>query len=530
MHCVSPVQSMRIRVFVPRVSLAFAAFIQLAGSCAMAIDVPVTERCASLASADLGSNSEVPVMVRASTLVPSAGERPAYCAFEGAINEHVDLQLQLPIHDWNGNVLTLAYVSTAETCNQYLKRGYACMPVYRTFKKNRRDQDWAAARLQDSQVRLDASVAPHLLAVAGTEIVRRYYGQPVKKRYLMGCSAGGYHGMLEAQRFPWDYDGIVAGAPNLDTADWLVRALWHARNSRGADGEPILSADDLRLLHRSTLAACDLDDGVADAIVSNPLGCRVDLSRLVCKRNKRADCFSAEQVAAIERIYAGPALAVPELAGSQPNMLPASEVSWPEVKFDAWLSGILPAYFDLMFEGAHPKITPRNFDFERDYKQTSLAKWIAVDNPDLRRFKAAGGKMIAYLGGNDVAYVNGIIDYYETVERTMGGRAATQDFFRFFLVPGMNHCSGGDGPYAIDYLSYLEAWVEGGKAPDALIGAHPVTAPETLEFPLDPAMPVAFTRPIYPHPSYPKYKGSGDPNDASNFFPVNPRATPLARH
>lgn len=138
--------------------------------------------------------------------------------------------------------------------------------------------------------------------------------------------------------------------------------------------------------------------------------------------------------------------------------------------------------------------------------------------------------MIAYLGGNDVAYVNGIIDYYETVERTMGGRAATQDFFRFFLVPGMNHCSGGDGPYAIDYLSYLEAWVERGKAPDALIGAHPVTAPETLEFPLDPAMPVTFTRPIYPHPSYPKYKGSGDPNDASNFFPVNPRATPLARH
>ena len=134
--------------------------------------------------------------------------------------------------------------------------------------------------------------------------------------------------------------------------------------------------------------------------------------------------------------------------------------------------------------------------------------------------------MILYFGWDDLLQMEAV-DYYETLERTMGGRKATQDFFRLFSVPGMNHCSGGPGAFAIDYLTYLEDWVERGHAPNKMIGAHVngLTWSEAfgLPLPLDPKIPVAFTRPIYPYPVRAIYKGSGDPNDATNFVPVVPR-------
>jgi feruloyl esterase len=147
-------------------------------------------------------------------------------------------------------------------------------------------------------------------------------------------------------------------------------------------------------------------------------------------------------------------------------------------------------------------------------------------NPDMRKFKAAGGKLMLYAGWNDTVIPAELVDYYDTVERTMGGRAATQNFFRVFMVPGMNHCTGGEGPFAIDYLSYMEAWVERGQVPDKMIGAH---VPGLswgqafgLKFPLDPSTAITFTRPIYPYPLWAKYKGSGDPNKAENFKPFEP--------
>jgi hypothetical protein len=149
-----------------------------------------------------------------------------------------------------------------------------------------------------------------------------------------------------------------------------------------------------------------------------------------------------------------------------------------------------------------------------------------ANNPDLRKFAALGNKMILYFGWHDLLQREAV-DYYETLERTMGGRAATQDFFRLFAVPGMNHCTSGPGAFVIDYLSYLEAWVEKGRAPDKLIGAHVngMSMGEAfgMPLPLDPNIPVAFTRPIFPYPVHAKYSGRGDPNDAANFVPVTPR-------
>ena len=150
---------------------------------------------------------------------------------------------------------------------------------------------------------------------------------------------------------------------------------------------------------------------------------------------------------------------------------------------------------------------------------------LSANNPELRKFKAAGGKLMIYQGWNDESVVpEKTIDFYDTATRTMGGRTPTEGFFRLFMVPGMGHCTGQDGPFAIDYLSYMEKWVEQGKAPDALIGAHvqglSLGQEFTLKFPLDKALSVGYTRPVYPYPLRAKYKGSGDRGDAKNYASV----------
>jgi feruloyl esterase len=167
---------------------------------------------------------------------------------------------------------------------------------------------------------------------------------------------------------------------------------------------------------------------------------------------------------------------------------------------------------------------PAEFDFDRDYKRLGAMKALEPGNSDLRHFKAAGGKLLVYTGWSDsIEGTLNTTDYYEAAERITGGRAETQDFFRLFVIPGMNHCAGGAGAFAVDYLSYLEAWVETGRAPDVILGAHPKSEnyADWGRFPLDPSA-VSFARPIYPYPLWAKYKGSGDPKDADNFEPVKP--------
>jgi feruloyl esterase len=166
-----------------------------------------------------------------------------------------------------------------------------------------------------------------------------------------------------------------------------------------------------------------------------------------------------------------------------------------------------------------------DFDFDRDYRRFATMEGFYSDlNPDLRKFKAAGGKMIVWGGWNDPdATPGGTIDYYETTVRTMGGRAKTEDFFRYFLVPGMGHCGQGDGPLAVDYLRHLEAWVEQGKAPDVLIATQTNRSLFTTQQSTSADRPKARTRPVYPFPRWTKYKGTGDPNDAASYEPVEPR-------
>jgi feruloyl esterase len=461
---------------------------------------------------------------------------------QGYVAPQVGFELRLPISNWNGKFLEVGSggwggsISFLFFCDGPLRKGYACIASDMGHKAGMGQALWATNNLQ-AQVDFGYR-ATHVAALAGKAIVASYYAKAPSKSMMLGCSTGGYQGMVEAQRFPWDFDGIVAMAPDIeDEADLGMRIVWHMRNFLDKDGKPVLNPSELQLLHNAALAKCDMTDGVKDGIVGDPVGCQFDPSDLTCKAGENSGCLSIQQVEAAKRIYSGPMTSGGERISTR-GVFPGSELEWNGYDAD-WATELFKYALFTPTPGPGWKIT--DFDFDHDYQRLGMGALYTDSNPDLRKFKAAGGKLIVSQGGNDTMEIPGaIFDYYETVERTMGGRAATEDFFRLFVVPGMNHCTGGDGAFAIDYLSYLEGWVEKGQAPDKMISAHvdttylvehsevdgrrtgARTGAFLLKFPLDPAVPVNFTRPVYPYPLRAMYKGTGDPNKAENFKAVGP--------
>lgn len=509
-----------------------------------------TARCEAIQRADVSSIQDVQPMVTNSRLIEPARGGPSYCMIEGRIPiaPSQEFELRLPASNWNGKFLAIPNAATGAVCEGYVKRGYACAPMFRNGKQGRRDDETLGANRMTVNRMDSIFMQGHLLTVNGKALIDRYYGKGPSKSYFMGCSGGGHMAMILAQSFPWDYDGIIAADPNLDTADWSIRALWSARSLQDQSGRPILTDEDTQLLHRAVLEQCDLDDGVTDGVLGYAVGCKFDPAVLACKKGQTAGCLTASQVEGIKRTYAGPKTS-DGLQLTSAGVLPGSELQWKSL---AQLGGGLGALaLKFSFEGATPSIDASNFDFDRDYKRLGPGALESHNNPDLRKFKTAGGKLLVHAGTNDIAQLTpGIVDYYEMTERAMGGRAITQDFFRLFMVPGATHCGRGAGADTVDYLGYLETWVEHGKAPDALLAARVsdaflATAPlpempagfstanltreqrislaaSVLHLPLDSSIPIALTRPLYPYPLYAKYKGSGDSNEAANFIPVSP--------
>jgi hypothetical protein len=503
--------------------------------------------CRALLSEDFSHLQDAPLQITEARVVAPNGKSPAYCEVQGYVWPQVGIEMHLPVTAWNGKLMEVGDGGYGGEmylflCEGPVRRGYACIASDMGHKGATHLGLWGQDNLQ---AQADWGFrATHVTALAGRALVRAFYSKPPSRAYMYGCSTGGYQGLVESQRFPWDFDGIVAIAPDANSeADISMRQVWKYRNLVDGQGRPMFTTADLELLHRAALEACDMDDGVKDGIIGNPLGCKFDPGVLACKAGRTGGCLSAQQIGAARNIYAGPHTSA-GVSISTRGVFPGSEMDWAT---DPGASAEVSEFFKYLLYRPAPgsgwRIT--DFDFDHDYQRLGLGALYADNNPDLRRFKAAGARLIVAQGGNDGLEIPGaIFDYYETVERTMGGRASTMDFFRLFLVPGMRHCSAGDGAFAVDYLTYLEAWVEEGHAPEMLIGAHVDTdyllkqsqdegdsprdrvwsAAFSLTYPLDPEVPVTFTRPFYPYPAYAKYKGNGDPNDARNFAPVTPPA------
>jgi feruloyl esterase len=426
-------------------------------------------------------------------------------------DSHIGFEVWLPpASDWNGKLQSvgnggfigqIGYPALALA----LRRGYATAGTD-TGHQTGNDESWA---LGHPEKLIDwAYRAVHEMTVDSKQIIEAFYGSGPKLSYWNGCSTGGKQGLTEAQRYPNDYDGILAGAP----ANYITHlqsgaeyTSWVALKD-GTSGPAYIPRDKFPALHRAVLDACDAKDGVKDGVIEDPTRCHFSPAAVQCKRTDDASCLTAPQVKTVALIYAG----AKYKNGKQiwPGLQFGSELGWPMTVAGPEPQSISDGFFKYMVM-QDPNWDFKNFDVDAaariaDKKIGSIMN--AID-PDLKAFEAHGGKIVMYHGWADqlITPINSI-NYYESVVGAMGqGLQGTQDFFRLFIVPGMQHCRGGDGPDTFDGLAAVERWREHSVAPDKIIASHSTKGA------------VDETRPLCPHPQVAIYKGSGDTNDAANF-------------
>lgn len=367
----------------------------------------------------------------------------------------------------------------------------------------------------------------HEMTRVAKDTVKAYYGKVTQHSYFWGCSNGGRQALMEAQRFPEDYDGILAGAPANFWTHLLTKALADGQATT-LDPASYIPPSKLPAIARAVNAACDAQDGVSDGIVNDPKKCHFDPAVMLCKEGDSEKCLTAAQVTALKKLYEGPN----DERGRKifPGYVPGAEEG--PGGWETWITGPAPGK-SLLFaftNGYFPNFVYGKADW--NYKDARVdqamkaadektAKMLNATEPNLRAFKARGGKLILYHGWNDAAIsALNTINYYSEVVRKMGARES-EAFARLYMVPGMQHCSGGPGTDSFgqgaadardaqhNMETALEQWVEKGIAPNTIIATKYRGG--------DPSSGVKMTRQLCPYPQIAKYKGTGDTNDASNF-------------
>ena len=374
--------------------------------------------------------------------------------------------------------------------------------------------------------------AIHEMTQTAKTVINAFYGKDARYSYFDNCSNGGRQALMEAQRFPQDYDGVIAGAPANYWTHLLTKALADSQTST-LDPASYVPASKIPALARAVNAACDAQDGVTDGVLNDPRQCKFDPASLLCKAGDSNECLTAPQVTTLKKLYEGPRDAKRALIF--PGYLPGAEEG--EGGWGLWITGRAPGQ-SLMFAfgtGYFSNMVYEKADW--DYKNTKVddglnaaerktAKILNATDPNLATFRAHGGKLILYHGWNDAAIsALNTINYYNSVASKMG-QAETDTFSRLYMVPGLQHCGGGPGANSFGQLGMgapdpqhnmevaLEQWVEQGTAPSAIVATKFVDD--------DPSKGVEFTRPLCPYPQVAKFNGTGDPNDAANFVCASP--------
>jgi feruloyl esterase len=447
----------------------------------------------------------------------------SFCRIAGIVDPAINFETWMPLENWNGRFQGLGlgafygklpYAPMAQS----LDRGYAVGGTDTGHQSEPDDGTWAmlSGALNRGIVEDWAHRGIHEMSVKSQAIIESVYGRPADFKYFTGCSSGGFQAMTEAQRYPNDYDGILAGAP----ANYITH-LQAAQISFGLATlvdpatnifEPI---NKLPMLHEAVLKACDAQDGVQDGLLENPGVCRFDPQKLACSAGDAATCLTTPQVQAVRKIYGD----IRRSDGVKifPGFPHGSELNWRLMAGDylgstgqvAWAESL---YRYFVFQD--PKWSYASMDLDRDvaYADEHVGGILNANNPDLRPFRDRGGKLIQYHGWADwgITPYNSI-DYFNSVVATVGGapsaegRRDVQNFHRLFLMPGVSHCRGGEGPDVFDGLAALEAWVERGEAP-ARIQAAKIVDGKTVR-----------TRPLCPYPEVARYDGSGSIDEAANF-------------
>ena len=463
-------------------------------------------------------------------------ELPAFCRVAGVIKPANDSEIRfevwMPISDWNGKFHgignggfagSISYAGLAGA----LARGYATAST--DTGHNGGDASWALGhpeKIVDYGHR-----AIHEMTEKAKLIVKAFYGNGPKRSYFASCSNGGRQALMEAQRYPNDYDGLIAGAPSNAFTQILTGFAWNMQNIL-VDPASYIPAKKLKAIETAANAACDGRDGVMDGVLDDPRKCGFDPAVLLCKGIETDDCLTDKQITALKKIYAGPR----DAKGNQiiPGFEPGGETG--PGGWTSWITGASPtlalqfffstqAFKNMIYND--PNWDFKTFQLERDGRlaREKLGPILDAIDPNLKAFSARGGKLILYHGWNDAALppIN-TINYYQSVSAKLGGRRA-QGFVRLFMAPGMQHCAGGPGPDGFgqmvtptpspksdpqhDLTLALERWVEQGVAPDQVIASKRQGS--------SPQVPALRTRPLCPYPLVARYKGIGSTDDAANF-------------
>lgn len=436
---------------------------------------------------------------------------PEFCRIAATLTPSSDsdirMEVWMPASNWNGRFQAAGNGGwggqlSVQTLAAGLSRGSAVA----TTDTGHAGADGSFAFNHPEKLVDFAYRAVHEMTVQAKAFVHAYYGRDAGKSYWNGCSTGGRQGLKEAQRYPADYDGIVAGTPTNDMTHMLTQILWVAQATL-MDPAGYIPKEKYPAIHKAALDACDGLDGVTDGVIDNPRLCHFDPGAIQCAGEDAVTCLTAAQVAAARKIYA-PAKNPRTGAVIFPAPEVGSELGWAGVAAGPAPMSIATDYYKyIVFK--NPTWDFKTLDFDKD---VALADSLdhGDDNatdPNLKAFFGRGGKLLLYHGWSDpLVAPRNTIDYYTSALKTSGGATGVNDSIRLFMVPGMGHCVGGDGPSNFDKLGPIEQWVEQHRAPDRLVATRLGGGG------------VDRTRPLCPYPQVAVYGGTGSTDDAANFM------------
>ncbi len=473
---------------------------------------------------------------------------PAFCRVAGAIHpssdSDIEFEVWMPMSGWNGRYLGVGNGGFAGSINynargagnapgmaQALETGYATSSTDTGHEAATTNADWAVGhpeKVIDYGYR-----AIHATALDAKAIIGAFYGNDPKS-YFSSCSNGGRQALMEAQRYPADYTGIVAGDPAWFATRLSAAQIWNVQ-ALMSDEASYIPASKIPAISGAVLDKCDALDGVKDGVIDDPRQCHFDPAVLLCKGADANTCLTAPQVETLKKIYAGPT----NSSGQQvfPGIFPGSEGG--PGGWGLWIVGAQPgkslnysfgvgALAKMVYQDPQWDFRRFNFDREVALLDDKLGPVRNATNADLKRFKDRGGKLILYHGwaDPDISPLS-TVNYYDNVIAKMGRKSA-EDFVRVYLAPGMQHCGGGAGATVLGAVpgsgaeprlgvqAAIERWVEKGDAPAEIVATK-------YKNPLNPQAGVAGTRPICAYPKIARYKGSGSTDDAANFTCVDDR-------
>ena len=475
--------------------------------------------CDSLAALALPATTITTAQIVAAGQFQAPGERegagrgdnpykvlPAFCRVAATLKPSSDsdikVEVWLPADGWNNKFMAVgnggwAGVISYSAMADAIRAGYASASTDTGHVGGR-----GTFALGHPEKLIDFSWrSVHEMTVTAKAVIKAFYGSAPRLSYWNGCSTGGRQGLKEAQKFPDDYDAIIAGAPANRTALslWIAAAVLK-------DPASYIPPAKYPVIHQAAIETCDARDGLKDGLIDDPTKCNFDPKALLCKAGDGPSCLTAPQVEAAKKIYSP---AINPRTGQQlfSSLVPGTELGWgvqalgPEPSVNGY-----DQYRYVVFKDANWDW--KTFNFDSDVVRGNLPENVIMNatDPDMKAFFAHNGKLLLYHGWSDpqVPTLN-TIKYYQSVVDTMGGAAKASGNIRLFLEPGMGHCRGGEGPNVFDKVGALEQWVEQGKAPEKMLASHLKDGK------------VDRTRPLCPYPQVAKYNGSGSIDDAANF-------------